>query len=137
MNIIIEYALEQLHKEGITLNMLTTALTNMDKIEGYNSSDFISTLIARRKDKDKVLLPEKMFKYKVLITPVDSSIGSKLALVKLVKDAFGLGLKEAKDAVDSAPSIIDRYLTIDEFDKVHKWITEQDDRFADNIRLNI
>lgn len=107
MNIITEYALEQLHKEGITLNMLTTALTNMDKIEGYNSSDFISTLIARRKDKDKVLLPENV-KYKVLITPVDS-----------------------------APSIIDRYLTIDEFDKVHKWITEQDDRFADNIRLNI
>lgn len=136
MNIITEYALEQLHKEGITLNMLTTALTNMDKIEGYNSSDFISILIARRKDKDKVLLPENV-KYKVLITPVDSSIGSKLALVKLVKDAFGLGLKEAKDAVDSAPSIIDRYLTIDEFDKVHKWITEQDDRFADNIRLNI
>ena len=136
MNIITEYALEQLHKEGITLNMLTTALTNMDKIEGYNSSDFISTLIARRKDKDKVLLPENV-KYKVLITPVDSSIGNKLALVKLVKDAFGLELKEAKDAVDSAPSIIDRYLTIDEFDKVHKWITEQDDRFADNIRLNI
>lgn len=136
MNIITEYALEQLHKEGITLNMLTTALTNMDKIEGYNSSDFISTLIARRKDKDKVLLPENV-KYKVLITPVDSSISSKPALVKLVKDAFGLELKEAKDAVDSAPSIIDRYLTIDEFDKVHKWITEQDDRFADNIRLNI
>lgn len=136
MNIITEYALEQLHKEGITLDMLTTALTNMDKIEGYNSSDFISTLIARRKDKDKVLLPENV-KYKVLITPVDSSIGSKLVFVKLVKDAFSLGLKEAKDAVDSAPSIIDRYFTIDEFDKIHKWIIEQDDRFADNIRLNI
>jgi ribosomal protein L7/L12 len=136
MNIITEYALEQLHKEGITLDMLTTALTNMDKIEGYNSSDFISTLIARRKDKDKVLSSENA-KYKILITPVDSSISSKLALVKLVKDAFGLGLKEAKDAVDSAPSIIDRYLTIDEFDKIHKWIIEQDDRYANNIRLNI
>lgn len=136
MNIITEYALEQLHKEGITLDMLTTALTNMDKIEGYNSSDFISTLIARRKDKDKVLLPENV-KYKVLITPVDSSIGSKLVFVKLVKDAFSLGLKEAKDAVDNAPSIIDRYFTIDEFDKIHKWIIEQDDRFADNIHLNI
>lgn len=136
MNIITEYALEQLHKEGITLDMLTTALTNMDKIEGYNSSDFISTLTARRKDKDKVLSSENA-KYKILITPVDSSISSKLAFIKLVKDAFGLGLKEAKDAVDSAPSIIDRYLTIDEFDKIHKWIIEQDDRYANNIRLNI
>lgn len=136
MNIITEYALEQLHKEGITLDMLTTALTNMDRIEGYNSSDFISTLIARRKDKDKVSSSENV-KYKILITPVDSSISSKLALVKLVKDAFGLGLKEAKDAVDSAPSIIDKYVTIDEFDKIHKWIIEQDDRYANNIRLNI
>lgn len=133
MDIITEYALEQLHKEGITLDMLTTALTNVDKIEGYNSSDFISTLIARRKDKDKVLLSENA-KYKILITPTDDS---KLALLKLIKDAFGLGLKEAKDAVDNAPSIIDRYLTVDEFDKVHKWIIEQDDRFANNIRLNI
>lgn len=29
--------------------------------------------------------------------------GSKLAVVKLVKDLTGLGLKEAKDLVDSAP----------------------------------
>jgi len=29
--------------------------------------------------------------------------GSKLAVVKLVKDLAGLGLKEAKDLVDSAP----------------------------------
>lgn len=74
MNIITEYALEQLHKEGITLNMLTTALTNMDKIEGYNSSDFISTLIAMKvKTNDKVLLPENV-KVQGTITPVDSSI---------------------------------------------------------------
>lgn len=134
MNIITKYALEQLHKEGITLDMLMAALANMDKVDGYSSSDFITTLITRKEK--PISLPENA-KYKILITPVDSSISSKLAFVKLVKDAFGLGLKEAKDAVDSAPSIIDRYLTIDEFDKVHKWIIEQDDRYANNIRLNI
>lgn len=134
MDIITEYALEQLHKEGITLDMLTAALNSMDKT-GCATSIFVASLIAAKQNKPN-LLPENA-KYKILITPVDSSICSKLALVKLVKDAFGLGLKEAKDAVDSAPSIIDRYLTIDEFDKIHKWITEQDDRYANNIRLNI
>ena len=32
--------------------------------------------------------------------------GSKLAVVKLVKELTGLGLKEAKDLVDNAPSPI-------------------------------
>jgi large subunit ribosomal protein L7/L12 len=31
---------------------------------------------------------------------------NKLAIVKLVKELTGLGLKEAKDLVDSAPSVI-------------------------------
>lgn len=130
MDIITKYALEQLHKEGITLYMLMEALTNMDKVNGYSSSDFIAILIATKVKPTS--LPENA-KYKVLITPTSDS---KLAFVKLIKDAFGLGLKEAKDAVDGAPSIIDRYLTIDEFDKIHKWIAEQDDRFTNNVRLN-
>lgn len=133
MDIITEYALEQLHKEGITLDMLTAALNSMNKT-GCTTSIFVASLIAAKQNKPN-LLPENA-KYKILITPTDDN-SRKLVLVKLVKDAFGLGLKEAKDAVDSAPSIVDRYLTIDEFDKIHKWITEQDDRFADNIRLNI
>jgi large subunit ribosomal protein L7/L12 len=32
--------------------------------------------------------------------------GSKLAVVKLVKDLTGLGLKESKDLVDSAPKAV-------------------------------
>jgi large subunit ribosomal protein L7/L12 len=32
--------------------------------------------------------------------------GAKLAVVKAVKEACGLGLKEAKDLVDAAPSVL-------------------------------
>jgi large subunit ribosomal protein L7/L12 len=32
--------------------------------------------------------------------------GAKLAIVKLVKDLTGLGLKEAKELVDSAPKAV-------------------------------
>lgn len=49
----------------------------------------------------------------------------------------GLGLKEAKDAVDSAPCILDRWVTVEEFHTIRDWIIGQDDRFADNIRLNL
>ena len=40
--------------------------------------------------------------------------GSKLAVVKLVKELTGLGLKEAKDLVDSAPSPIKEGVAKDE-----------------------
>jgi len=39
---------------------------------------------------------------------------NKLAVVKLVKDLTGLGLKEAKDTVDKAPSPLKRGVTKDE-----------------------
>lgn len=40
--------------------------------------------------------------------------GSKLAVVKLVKELTGLGLKEAKELVDSAPSNIKEGISKDE-----------------------
>jgi large subunit ribosomal protein L7/L12 len=40
--------------------------------------------------------------------------GSKLAVVKLVKDLTGLGLKEAKDLVDGAPKELKSGVSKDE-----------------------
>ncbi|MDO9551992.1 50S ribosomal protein L7/L12 [Rhodonellum sp.] len=40
--------------------------------------------------------------------------GSKLAVVKLVKELTGLGLKEAKELVDSAPKAVKEGVTKDE-----------------------
>ncbi|MEN8786643.1 MAG: 50S ribosomal protein L7/L12 [Flavobacteriales bacterium] len=40
--------------------------------------------------------------------------GSKLAVVKLVKELTGLGLKEAKDIVDGAPNTIKEGISKDE-----------------------
>ncbi|HHT23638.1 MAG TPA: 50S ribosomal protein L7/L12 [Bacteroidales bacterium] len=49
---------------------------------------------------------------------------SKLAIVKLVKELTGLGLKEAKDLVDAAPSTIKEGITKDEADALQKALTE-------------
>jgi large subunit ribosomal protein L7/L12 len=40
--------------------------------------------------------------------------GAKLAIIKLVKDLTGLGLKEAKDLVDSAPKAVKEGVSKDE-----------------------
>jgi large subunit ribosomal protein L7/L12 len=49
---------------------------------------------------------------------------NKLAIVKLVKELTGLGLKEAKDLVDAAPSAIKEGVTKDEADALNKALTE-------------
>jgi large subunit ribosomal protein L7/L12 len=46
--------------------------------------------------------------------------GSKLAVVKLVKELTGLGLKEAKELVDNAPSPVKEGIAKDEADALQK-----------------
>ena len=50
--------------------------------------------------------------------------GQKLAVVKLVKDLTGLGLKEAKDLVDAAPSELKAGVAKDEADALKKQLEE-------------
>ena len=49
---------------------------------------------------------------------------SKIKIIKEVRAATGLGLKEAKDLVESAPCVIKEGLTKDEADALNKLITE-------------
>ena len=50
--------------------------------------------------------------------------GAKLAVVKLVKDLTGLGLKEAKELVDGAPKPLKEGVTKDEADTLKKQLEE-------------
>ena len=50
--------------------------------------------------------------------------GSKLAVVKLVKELTGLGLKEAKGIVDSAPAPIKEGISKDEAEKIKGQLEE-------------
>lgn len=50
--------------------------------------------------------------------------GAKLAVVKLVKDLTGLGLKEAKELVDSTPKPLKENVTKDEADALKKQLEE-------------
>ena len=53
-----------------------------------------------------------------------SAGANKLAVVKAVKDACGLGLKEAKDLVDAAPSTLKEGLPKAEAESLKKTIEE-------------
>lgn len=53
-----------------------------------------------------------------------SAGANKLAIVKLVKDLTGLGLKEAKDLVDGAPKPLKEGVTKDEANALKTQLTE-------------
>ena len=53
-----------------------------------------------------------------------SAGANKLAIVKAVKELTGLGLKEAKDIVDAAPSPIKEGVTKDEAEALKKQLEE-------------
>ena len=53
-----------------------------------------------------------------------SSGANKLAIVKLVKELTGLGLKEAKDMVDAAPAVIKEGVAKDEAEALKKQLEE-------------
>jgi len=50
--------------------------------------------------------------------------GAKLAIVKLVKDLTGLGLKESKDLVDGAPKPVKEGVAKDEAEAIKKQLEE-------------
>ena len=50
--------------------------------------------------------------------------GAKLAIVKLVKELTGLGLKESKDLVDSAPKAVKEGLAKEEAEGLKKQLEE-------------
>ena len=53
-----------------------------------------------------------------------SAGGSKLAVVKLVKELTGLGLKEAKEMVDGAPKVIKEGVAKDEAEALKSQLEE-------------
>lgn len=48
----------------------------------------------------------------------------KIAVIKVVKEILGLGLKEAKDLVDAAPSVLKEGLKKEEADALKKKVEE-------------
>ena len=65
--------------------------------------------------------PEEKTAFDVILK---SAGGAKLAVVKLVKDLTGLGLKEAKELVDGAPKAVKEGVSKDEADGLKKQLEE-------------
>lgn len=65
--------------------------------------------------------PEEKMSFDVILKAAG---GAKLAVVKLVKDLTGLGLKEAKELVDGAPKPVKEGIAKDEAESLKKQLEE-------------
>ncbi|MGX7591013.1 ribosomal protein bL12 [Candidatus Karelsulcia muelleri] len=112
---------KDLAKELVKLTVLE--INDLSKIlkEKYGIEEFpVHNTQINNKKKEK-----KEIKKKIFDLYLKSSGNSKLATIKLIKNITGKGLKESKDIVDSAPSLIKNNLNkteadllIKEFDKI-------------------
>jgi len=64
---------------------------------------------------------EEQTEFDVVLTAAGDA---KLSVIKAVREITGLGLKEAKDLVDSAPKPVKQAVSRDEADKVKAQLTE-------------
>lgn len=60
---------------------------------------------------------EEKTSFKVELTEAGAS---KINVIKIVKEALGLGLKEAKDLVDAAPSVLKEDMKKEDAEKIKK-----------------
>ena len=65
--------------------------------------------------------PEEKTSFDVVLKAVGAT---KLAVVKAVKEACGLGLKEAKDLVDAAPSVLKEGASKEEAESLKKTLED-------------
>ena len=70
---------------------------------------------------DGEVASEEQSEFDVILTAAG---GSKLAVVKLVKELTGLGLKEAKDIVDSVPKAVKEGVAKDEAEALKTQLEE-------------
>ena len=65
---------------------------------------------------------EEKTEFDVILTDIG---GNKINVIKVVREATSLGLKEAKDLVEGAPKVVKEALTKEDAEKLKKELEEQ------------
>ncbi|NHU72432.1 50S ribosomal protein L7/L12 [Candidatus Sulcia muelleri] len=95
------------------VNLTVKEVTELSTILKENYGIMATPTTTTSSEETKLSLESKQEK-KTFNVILKSSGKSKLAVVKLIKEVTGKGLKESKDLVDSAPTIIKESLKKEE-----------------------
>ena len=105
---------------GLTVKEVTELSDVLKEEYGIEPAAAAAVAVAPAASGDAAAAEEKS-EFDVILKAAGAS---KLAVVKLVKELTGLGLKEAKDLVDGAPQAVKEGVAKDEAEALKKQLTE-------------
>jgi large subunit ribosomal protein L7/L12 len=118
MNEKLTIIIEQL--KNLTLLEASELVTEIEKVFGVDTSMSISSAIAV----PTVLAPVEAIEEKTAFDIILDSVPTdkKIAILKIVRNVTGFGLKESKDIVDNVPKLLKEGATKDEGENIKKEI---------------
>ena len=113
--------IEQL--KSLTLLEAAELVTEIEKVFGVDTSvsvAAVSTVGMAAPAAAAAEAVEEKSSFDIVLTEVPAD--KKIAILKVVRNVTGLGLKESKDIVDNIPKVLKEGATIEESEKVQKEI---------------
>lgn len=105
------------HLKTLTLLEAAELVTEIEKIFGVDTSATLA-VAATAATAAPVEAIEEQVSFDVILSEVPSD--KKIAILKVVRNITGLGLKESKDIVDNAPKLVKEAVTKDESETFKK-----------------
>ena len=108
--------------------MPTTTLSNEEILEAIGNKSVLelADLIEAFKTKFNVTIAAPAVEEKTEFSVVLKAGGAKkIQVIKVVREITSLGLKEAKDAVDNAPTVVKEGISKAEAEEIKKKLEEQ------------
>ena len=116
MNEKLKNIIEQL--KSITLLETVELVTEIEKIFGLETLITIGNISPIQTAEAPIIVVEEKTSFDVTLIEVPSD--KKIAILKVVRNITGLGLKESKDVVDNVPKIIKEGITKEESETIKK-----------------
>lgn len=108
--------------KGITLLEASELVKELEEVFGVSAAAAAAPMMMAAPGGDAAPAAEEKDTFDVVLT---SAGGNKIAVIKIVREIVaGLGLKEAKDLVDSAPKPVKEGVSKDEAEEIKTKLTE-------------
>ena len=108
--------------KGMTLLEASELVKELEEVFGVSAAAAAAPVMMAAPTGDGAAAAEEKDSFDVVLT---SAGGNKIAVIKVVREVVaGLGLKEAKDLVDSAPKALKEGVSKDEAEEIKTKLTE-------------
>lgn len=116
MNAKLENIMDQL--KTLTLLEAAKLVTDIEKTFGVDTSIALAPAMSNAVATVTVEAEEEKVSFDILLTEVPGD--KKIAILKIIRNVTGLGLKESKDIVDNVPKLVKEGITKDEAESIKK-----------------